>query len=115
MEQSKTQPDSLGTNAFKKALFVNHPYAFPEQGTVETIQKLDRKDLVGFYNDYYSAQNASIVIVGDVNKTEVKKIESTFNESSKHTFRFIGIGLWNLKYCLKSSYWRFGKNFWKNL
>ncbi|MDA0941938.1 MAG: pitrilysin family protein [Proteobacteria bacterium] len=74
LEQSNTQPDSLGTNAFIKALFGNHPYAFPQQGTVETIQKLERKDLVDFYNNYYSAQNASIVIVGDVNKTEVKKI-----------------------------------------
>ena len=81
LEQSMTQPDSLGTNAFKKALFGNHPYAFPEQGMVETIQKLDRKDLVGFYNDYYSSQNASIVIVGDVNKTEVKKIVAQLTQN----------------------------------
>ena len=76
IDQSKTQPDSLGKNAFSKALYGDHPYSYPEEGLTESVSKLTQKNIIDFYNQFYSSQNASIVIVGDLSKTEAQKVVS---------------------------------------
>lgn len=74
LTQAQTQPDSIGKNAFKKALFANHPYSTPDEGIIENVETITREDVLNFYKNFYTAQNASIVIVGNVNKSQVKEI-----------------------------------------
>ncbi len=50
----------------------NHPYG--EFETEETVKKLTLADAQSFYNTYFVPQNAYLVIVGDVNYDEVKKL-----------------------------------------
>ena len=50
----------------------NHPYG--EFATEETVGKLTLADAQSFYNTYFVPQNAYLVIVGDVDEDEVKKM-----------------------------------------
>ncbi len=50
----------------------NHPYG--EFATKETVEKLTLADAQSFYNTYFVPQNAYLVIVGDVDEDEVKKM-----------------------------------------
>ncbi len=71
--QSKQQsPGALASDAFYAAVFNKHPYAFPNEGSSETIKALQRTDVTGFYQQYYTARNAVIAIVGDINKSEAE-------------------------------------------
>ncbi len=83
IEQSQTQPDSIGANAFKKLLYGDHPYAFPEEGLLETVRGLKQSDVIDFYKQFYTAQNASIVIVGDLNKNEAQDISDQLTRHLK--------------------------------
>ena len=51
---------------FDKLLFGDHPYGRPEDGYIETIQKISRTDLVQFHHDYYHPKNLVIVVVGAI-------------------------------------------------
>lgn len=56
------------------ALYVNHPYGRPVIGWRHEIEKLDRKDAIDFYNKWYTPNNAVLVVAGDVDAAEVKKL-----------------------------------------
>ena len=51
---------------FDQLLFGDHPYGRPEDGFIETIQKISRADLVQFHRQYYHPQNLVIVVVGAI-------------------------------------------------
>lgn len=67
-------------NSFKK---IN--YRRPIIGWEEDIKKLSLEDLVNFYNTFYSPKNAVLIVVGNIDKGNLKKeIMSIFNDSSKN-------------------------------
>jgi len=51
-----------------------HPYAPPHFGTAESVGKLTRADLVGFYQARYRPGGAAIVFVGDVTLAEARQL-----------------------------------------
>jgi len=55
-------PSALASEAFNKAVFGDHPYASPASGTADSLEKLTRDDVIGFYKQYYVASNAIIAI-----------------------------------------------------
>jgi len=51
---------------FDRMLYQDHPYARPEDGYVETIQSIARKDLREFHRKYYGPRGMVIAIVGAI-------------------------------------------------
>ncbi|GAB4541237.1 MAG: pitrilysin family protein [Anaerolineales bacterium] len=49
---------------FDRMLYQDHPYARPEDGFVETIQSITRKDLQDFHRRYYGPRGMVIAVVG---------------------------------------------------
>ena len=49
------------------AVFADHPYHHPIIGYKQDLWNLSRQSLVDFYNYHYIPNNASLVVVGDVN------------------------------------------------
>ena len=74
LKQREESPADLAGIAFFKELYGNHPYAHPKEGMIETVEKLNREDLQKFYQNYYVAKNALIVIVGEVDKAKAEAI-----------------------------------------
>ena len=63
------------------ALYLNHPYGRPIIGWRPEIEKLNRADALAFYKQYYTPNNAVLVIAGDVGVDEVKKLaEETYGK-----------------------------------
>jgi zinc protease len=57
----------LASREFRKLLYtLDHSYGRPVDGTLETIPGIPRDDLEGFYQTYYHPNDATIVVVGDV-------------------------------------------------
>jgi len=67
-------PSAIAGEAFNKAVFGNHPYAFPSSGTSDSLEKLALHDIQKFYQQYYVANNATVVIVGNVERWQAEEI-----------------------------------------
>ncbi len=60
---------------------VAHPYRRPVIGWMSDISLLQRDDLYSHYKEYYSPNNAFIVVVGDVNPDQIaEKIKGFFGD-----------------------------------
>jgi zinc protease len=67
--------------AFSAAAFMAHPYRKPVIGWMSDIASLQREDLSLHYRNYYTPNNAFIVIAGDLNPEEVlKKVVLAFGD-----------------------------------
>ncbi len=63
------------------ALYLNHPYGKPVIGWRHEIEKLNRDDALAFYRQYYTPNNAVLVVAGDVTPEEVKALaEETYGK-----------------------------------
>jgi zinc protease len=74
IKEAETQPESISSKAFKKALYGTHPYSLDESGEIDTITAMKRDDLVAFYNQYYSAKSAVIALIGDMTEAQARTI-----------------------------------------
>lgn len=61
--------------------FVAHPYQFPVIGWPSDIESWKHEDLVRFFKTYYSPNNATLIVVGDVNPAEIFSLAEKFLES----------------------------------
>lgn len=76
LNAAKQQPDYVAGRAYAKAIWGKHPYAFPTEGNETTVPTLNQAEVKAFYNRYYVAQNAMIVMVGDVTQVQAHVIAS---------------------------------------
>ena len=70
LKEALTRPDSIVAKEFWAALYPGHPYG--RQASPETVSGLQRNDLAEFYRTNYSAQGASVTIVGDLARPEAE-------------------------------------------
>ena len=62
------QPYGLQWELLFSNLFPSdHPYSWPTIGLMSDIEKFELEDVRNFFNQYYSPDNASLVIAGNVN------------------------------------------------
>jgi zinc protease len=74
LRAEKQSPAALASRAFYKNLFGKHPYSTMPSGTEETVTQITLEDLTQFYQQYYVANNAVVVMVGALDIDEAKKI-----------------------------------------
>ena len=67
------------------ALFLNHPYGKPVIGWRHEMEQLSRDDAIGFYRRFYGPNNAVVVIAGDVEPSQARKLaEETYGKVARH-------------------------------
>ncbi len=72
LREALTQPDTLAARRFRAEIYGTHPYG--RSTTVESLEGLERDDLVAFHRARYTAPNASVTIVGDVSRAQATAI-----------------------------------------
>src|SRR5262249_38124605 len=70
----KTSPAELARQAAVEALYGKYPLGRPVHGTAESISKITRDALVYYHDRFYIANDAVLVVQGDVLAEEVIKI-----------------------------------------
>lgn len=79
LQESATQPESISSKEFMKALYGNHPYSLDESGEVDTVAKITRDDLQNFYKQYYGAKGAVVAIIGDLTREQANAIAESIS------------------------------------
>lgn len=72
--QLKDRPPAIADRAFASILYgAKHPYGRPQTGTERSVATITRADLQQFYETYYRPNNATLIIVGDVQPDAVER------------------------------------------
>jgi len=69
---SHQHPSNIASEAIFSAIYPQHPYAHPIVGTGESVAQLEIKDIQRFYQKFFVANNAVLVIVGAVEQAQAK-------------------------------------------
>lgn len=70
LQGGENDPDQLLDQELTATAFKAHPYRHPTIGWLSDLQTMTREDLYGYYRRYYVPNNATLVIVGDVDTDE---------------------------------------------
>ncbi|RTR38374.1 insulinase family protein [Shewanella canadensis] len=72
LQHMMSDPGYLANTAFDGLLYGNtNPLGVSSSGTLETVSSLTLDDVKAFYQQQYSAGNAQVVAVGDLNESEI--------------------------------------------
>jgi len=72
LKESETKPGSIASKVFDKAVFGTHPYGRTLE--VEDVEKIQRADLVAFYQKHYGAHSAIVALMGDITRAQAEAI-----------------------------------------
>lgn len=79
LQGSENDPDQLLDQEVIAAAFKAHPYRHPTIGWLPDLRAMGRDDLYGYYRQYYVPNNATLVIVGDVDADDaVRRVAREF-------------------------------------
>ncbi len=77
LRQQRANPNAISNNVYNKVLYGEHPYG--RSNSEATIKAITRDDLVRYYESIYRPNNATLIVVGDFDKGDLKKkLEKTF-------------------------------------
>lgn len=74
LRNKKQSPGDITDDLFQAAIYGDHPYGRPGEGTEFTLPKLTRDDLIAFHQRYYVGKNAVVAIVGAVDRAQAEAI-----------------------------------------
>jgi zinc protease len=70
----ESDPSSLAQEQMEAALYMSHPYGRPVIGWDQEIQQIGRPEALDYYQHHYAPNNAILVVVGDVEPEEVRRL-----------------------------------------
>ncbi|WP_299779690.1 pitrilysin family protein [uncultured Roseobacter sp.] len=77
-QRTENNPNALFGEQVAAAQYLNHRYGVPIIGWMHEMQTLDMEDALGFYEIYYSPNNAILVVSGDVTPEEVRTLAEKY-------------------------------------
>ena len=79
LQGGENDPDQLLDQELTATAFKAHPYRHPTIGWLSDLKTMSREDLFGYYRRYYVPNNATVVVVGDVDPDEtIRRAEHYF-------------------------------------
>ena len=73
LQRSEQEPEAVVGRVLGQLLYPGHPYAHPVAGTIESVAKLAREQVVRFHREHYRPDAAVIAVVGDVTVDEIRQ------------------------------------------
>lgn len=73
IERSEQDPGTVAAREMALLLYPGHPYRRPVAGTVESVKKITRAQIAGFYRENYRPDTAVVAVVGDVTLGEIRR------------------------------------------
>ena len=72
LKEALTKPQVLSQRAYMSSIYPDHPYG--RLATPESVAAITRADLEQFWRQHYSAERASIALVGDLTRAEAEAL-----------------------------------------
>jgi zinc protease len=73
IKRSEEDPGTVAGRALAKLVFPNHPYGVPVEGTVESVGKLTRDDVVRFHGANVRPDTTIVAVVGAITVDDARR------------------------------------------
>ncbi len=73
IKRSEEDPGTVASRALVKLVFPNHPYGRPVEGTLETVGRLTRDDVVRFHARNVRPDTAIVAVVGAITVDDARR------------------------------------------
>ena len=77
-QRTENNPRALLSEQMRAVQYHNHRYGVPIIGWMHEMETLDMEDVLGFYETYYHPNNAILVVSGDVEPNEVRRLATRY-------------------------------------
>jgi zinc protease len=85
LKYQRSQPAFLADEQTSKIVYGTHPYSIASPSAAE-VEKITREKLVAFHDKMFTANNATLIVVGDVDRDSLlKEIKDSFGSWKKGT------------------------------
>lgn len=74
----EASPSTILWEQARRALFLNHGYGRPIIGWMHEMAQLSRQDALDFYRRFYGPDNTVLVVAGDVDPAEVRRLAEKY-------------------------------------
>lgn len=76
--RTEDEPQALTYEQFMATAYTSSPYRHPIIGWMDDLENMEADDLKKWYRLWYAPNNATVVVVGDVNADEVLKLAKKY-------------------------------------
>lgn len=83
IKSKEDHPSFLCSRQFNKAMFGSHPLSYDTLGTLETIKRISREDILDLQRKIFTPNNLTMTVVGQYNKSYWLDIAQQIEESYK--------------------------------
>lgn len=73
IKRSEEDPNTVASRALAALVYPSHPYGKPVEGTIESVGKLTRDDVVAFHREHVRPDNAIVAVVGAITVDEARR------------------------------------------
>ena len=85
VKEGETKPDAIASKEFYRLLYGEHPYGLAP--TPETVGRIQRADVEGFYRANYVAERAVVTLLGDADRGLAERIAEQLTAGLPRTSR----------------------------
>lgn len=78
VKQNLDDPSVVASYAMDQFLFVNHPYGRPILGLKTDLLKINKKDIIRYYLQYYRPSQSMLAVSGQFSEDIVESLEKAF-------------------------------------
>lgn len=71
---NQQHPGQIAEDVFYQELYGEQPYAHNPLGSIETVNNISQRDCEEFFHRFYVAKNANIILVGNLDLQQAKKV-----------------------------------------
>lgn len=79
------KPSTIASHAFFSAIYHDHPYGHPVMGTEDKVKTITAAMAKSFFEQHYTANNAIISLVGNLNRTQAKALTDKLSQQLSST------------------------------
>lgn len=84
IDMAKDSPEEYGGDLFFEKVYADHPLGAPIAGTTEALERMNRRDLVKFYQNFYVGSRLVVSAAGAVDHEEVvEQVERALSKVEK--------------------------------
>jgi zinc protease len=78
LQVAQDDPAYVADMAIQKLIFSGTAYGHPEDGTLESVERITAQDLRSFHRRYYQPANCILAVVGDIDAEEAMTLAAKF-------------------------------------
>ncbi|MBP7971021.1 MAG: insulinase family protein [Aquaspirillum sp.] len=80
LKQAETDAASVADRLLTSAIYPNHPYGYEALTSIATVSRIQRADILAFWQQHYQAASATVTLVGDISQQDARDIAQSLTQ-----------------------------------